>query len=97
MSQNALTRFSVHKVDDETITRCNDHLATEEPMEIRLLYGNNTLMVEKSISVTMRSPGNDFELAKGFLFTEGIYWTENYSLHSSKYSTTMDIHQPGWT
>src|ERR1700761_7365803 len=41
-----------------------DSLAVEEPLEIRV--GG------KSISVTMRTPGNDFELAAGFLFSEGI-------------------------
>jgi FdhD protein len=41
-----------------------DLLAVEEPLEIRLR--------NEAISVTMRTPGNDFELAAGFLFTEGI-------------------------
>ena len=41
-----------------------DHLAMEEPMEIRL--GGTP------VAVTMRTPGNDYELAAGFLFTEGI-------------------------
>ena len=41
-----------------------DHLAVEEPLEIRL---NG-----KSVAVVMRSPGNDEELAAGFLFTEAI-------------------------
>ena len=47
----------------------NDYLAVEEPVEIRLGLKNQT---PKSISITMRTPGNDFELAIGFLFTEGI-------------------------
>lgn len=46
-----------------------DVLATEEPMEIRL-HGPNQKPV--SISVTMRTPGNDFELAVGFLYSEGL-------------------------
>ena len=41
-----------------------DLLAIEEPLEIRL--------GDKTISITMRTPGHDFELAAGFLFTEGI-------------------------
>jgi len=46
-----------------------DTLATEEPLEIRLHVSGGESV---PISITMRTPGNDFELAAGFLFTEGI-------------------------
>lgn len=46
-----------------------DLLAVEEPLEIRLGLPNNT---HRAISITMRTPGDDGELAAGFLFTEGI-------------------------
>ena len=49
-----------------------DHLAVEEPLEIQLEYGMTNDRQRKSISITMRTPGHDIELAKGFLFTEGI-------------------------
>ncbi len=56
--------------------RCvQDHLAVEEPLEIRLGYGLPDGRQVKAISVTMRTPGRadeDFELAGGFLLTEGI-------------------------
>lgn len=45
-----------------------DDLATEEPLELRLQAGART----ESIAVTMRTPGNDFELAAGFLLAENI-------------------------
>ncbi len=49
-----------------------DLLAVEEPLEIRIVYGPENDRQQKNISVTMCTPGNDMELATGFLFTEGI-------------------------
>ena len=49
-----------------------DLLAVEEPLEIQLGYERKGWRVHKSISITMRTPGADRELAAGFLFTEGI-------------------------
>lgn len=49
-----------------------DLMAVEEPLEIRLGYGPLGDRQQKSLSVTMRTPGHDYELAIGFLFTEAI-------------------------
>lgn len=49
-----------------------DLMAVEEPLEIRIGYGAIGERQQKSLSVTMRTPGHDYELAIGFLFTEGI-------------------------
>ncbi len=67
-----VSRTTIKKVDAATIIDANDLLATEEPMEIRLEFGPGNKREQKSISVTMRTPGNDEELATGFLFTEAI-------------------------
>jgi hypothetical protein len=47
-------------------------LAVEEPLEIRLEYGAGRARTRRSITVTMRTPGSDVELAVGFLFAEGL-------------------------
>lgn len=49
-----------------------DLLAVEEPLEIGILFGDEGNRQTKNISVTMCTPGNDEDLAAGFLFTEGI-------------------------
>jgi FdhD protein len=54
----------VSEWDDGKLSRKDDYLAAEEPLEIRI--GDDPL------SVTMRTPGHDIELAAGFLFTEGL-------------------------
>jgi FdhD protein len=68
----AVTQTTILKVNDGTVTDTQDLLATEEPLEIRLTYGPANGRISKSISVTMRTPGHDQELATGFLYTEGI-------------------------
>jgi len=57
-------RHRVVKVREHGASECLDHLAVEEPLEIRL--GG------VSLTVTMRTPGDDEELVAGFLFSEGI-------------------------
>ena len=49
-----------------------DLMAVEEPLEIRLGFGAASDRQQINLAVTMRTPGHDFELATGFLFTEGI-------------------------
>lgn len=56
------------EVAPDQIRWISDELATEEPLELRLVAGNE----HRTIAVTLRTPGNDFELAAGFLFGEGV-------------------------
>ena len=49
-----------------------DWLAIEEPLEIRLTFGPLAKRRTESLAITMRTPRDDFELVKGFLFSEGV-------------------------
>ena len=69
---SSVSKTKIIRVNAAQHIDADDFLAVEEPMEIKLLYGPQNDRVQKSISVTMRTPGNDDELATGFLFTEGI-------------------------
>ena len=77
--RQGLRQVEVRRVAEESWTD-EDFVATEEPLEIRLSYcgsgfsrdGAKGVRIERSLSITMRTPGNDDELAAGFLLSEGI-------------------------
>src|SRR6185436_2910958 len=72
MPASAVSPVNIKKINESGVVYAGDLLAAEEPLEIRLGFGAANEREQKNISVTMRTPGNDFELALGFLFTEGI-------------------------
>lgn len=63
---NAISRFKVQKSNKSEIKL--DQVVSEEPLEIRTNDGNG----DKRLAITMRTPGNDLELAAGFLWSEGL-------------------------
>lgn len=95
MGPGTIARVAVRKYDsrDASIGRPHfDALAVEEPLEIRLAcaeWGD----AERTVAVTMRTPGNDAELAVGFLRTEGIIEraTDVVSTRSSDNVTRVDL------
>lgn len=66
-----ITTIVIKRYSGATFLAVDDVVAVEEPLEISLVFENNFLK-RKSVSITMRTPGNDLELSLGFLFTEGI-------------------------
>lgn len=72
MENPFIANMRIRKICNSEVIDTDDQLAVEEPLELQLISGNADNRVQKSISVTMRTPGHDRELAAGFLFTEGI-------------------------
>jgi FdhD protein len=71
-NERSSINISLHRFQGSVSQLAYDELAVEEPLEIQLGYTGDGSRQVKSISVTMRTPGNDFELAAGFLMTEGV-------------------------
>ena len=77
VNSGSMLRTTVERVAGHLSQPVEDCLAIEEPLEIQLAYGPAGARQTRSISVTMRTPGNDFELAAGFLMTEGVIQDAN--------------------
>ena len=65
------TEVTIARYEGTQAAKAYDEVVTEEPLEMRLLAGGRT----RTLAVTMRTPGNDFELAAGFVRSEGIVRT----------------------
>jgi FdhD protein len=68
LAKPGTTGARVYRVRQGDFEESPDELATEEPLEIRLIQGGK----RRTVAVTMRTPGADAELALGFLFAEGV-------------------------
>ena len=66
------SEYKVLKFKSGNLDNFNDHISIEEPVEIIIKYKDKEIWVEKTISVTMRTPGDDEDLVRGFLFNEKI-------------------------
>lgn len=84
----SIQHIAVKKSVGGELTDATDELAVEEPLEITLLYSVDGKPEKKIVSVTMRTPGNDEELAAGFLFTEGII--SSYEAITAVYEAQAD-------
>lgn len=70
--------FDIGQVSGDGEVARRDDVAVEEPLEIQLVTGGAAGAAAKSVSITMRTPGHDAELALGFLFSEGIITNETW-------------------
>jgi len=86
VEQSILT-VPIQRIEADSTSPLLDLLAIEEPLEIRI--------GDKTISLTMRTPGHDFELAAGFLFTEGILTGAHQILHIRRSEIRSNPRQTG--
>ena len=65
-------KYNVSKFKDSKIQEVKDSVSIEEPLEMSLKYKKNNKWEIQNISITMRTPGHDEDLIRGFLFNEKI-------------------------
>jgi len=68
MSRLKKVKRRVWRLEDARLRRKTDYVTGEEPLQIQLRAG----AVQKTIAITMRTPGQDYELVAGFLYNEGV-------------------------
>ena len=66
------SNYKVTKFRSNESKEVNDQISIEEPLEIILKYKDKENWIENTISITMRTPGDDKDLVTGFLFNERI-------------------------
>ncbi len=66
------SKYKVIKFNNNKFEKIDDLISVEEPLEISLKYQDQNKWVTSSLSITMRTPGHDEDLVRGFLFNEQI-------------------------
>ena len=66
------SKYKVIKFKKNKFEKIDDLVSIEEPLEISIKYKNQNEWMTSSLSITMRTPGNDEDLVRGFLFNEQI-------------------------
>jgi FdhD protein len=66
------SKYKIVKFKKDKFEKVDDFISIEEPLEISLKYKNQDKWVINSLSITMRTPGHDEDLVRGFLFNEQI-------------------------
>ena len=65
-------KYKVSKFKNSKLEEVKDSVSVEEPLEMRLKYKKDDKWEIQNISITMRTPGNDEDLIRGFLYNEKI-------------------------
>ena len=66
------SNYKVTKFSSNNLKEVNDQISIEEPLQIILKYKDKKNWIENTISITMRTPGDDEDLVTGFLFNERV-------------------------
>ena len=69
---NKSASITILQNDKGATEEITDEVTIEEPLEFSIAFGAQSSREIKNLAVTMRTPGNDFELVLGFLYSEGI-------------------------
>ena len=85
---------SIRRVSGKKNRKASDLVVVEEPLEIRIGYGEETARQQVTITVTMRTPGDDEHLCLGFIYTEGMISSINEVL-SAKYCSNRGTEDGG--
>ena len=72
------SEYKVLKYKSNNLEDFTDQISIEEPLEIIIKYKEKEVWVDKIISITMRTPGDDEDLVRGFLFNEKVIEKINY-------------------
>nr|WP_290933078.1 hypothetical protein [Haliscomenobacter sp.] len=71
MYQSPIRKVQILKYQEGQFSQRTDYLASEEPLEIQLSFGASEQRTQRSLAITMRTPGQDL-ICVWFLFSEGI-------------------------
>ena len=85
---NSIQYKRITSVNKRSVVVKEDQLIIEEPLEIKIAINHNRSKKIHDLSVTMRTPGDDFHLVKGFLYTEGIISSE-HDIIKMNYTDTL--------
>ena len=88
----SVKKFHINKYINEEIREMEDLLAVESPLQISLKYLTEQKIIEKDLVITMRTPGQDVDLAIGYLYSEGIIKSYSEVLECSLQDNQVTIH-----